>query len=100
MLAALFAGSWYLIYYTWIASLFPQKPKAKSGERPKRAPETPRKADAGDGAANGGVDGAASATGAKSYDESWIPQHHINRPEAKRVKTGGSSRPKSRGKPE
>ena len=40
-----------------------------------------------------GADGPATASGAKAYDESWIPAEHLKRPEAKRV---GSGRPKSR----
>jgi len=40
-----------------------------------------------------GADGPAVTSGAKAYDESWIPAGHLQRPEAKRV---GSGRPKSR----
>lgn len=44
-----------------------------------------------------GADGPAVTTGAlaqKAYDESWIPEHHINRPSAKRVKSGASQKSK------
>ena len=96
LLAAIFCGSSYFIYNTWIAALFPQKPR-RSGERIKRAPGSAKKADMGDVNMVAGSGGPAVATGAKVYDESWIPEHHIHRPEAKRVKTGGG-RPKSRAK--
>jgi hypothetical protein len=46
-----------------------------------------------------GADGPAVTTGAeaqKAYDESWIPEHHLNRPAAKRVKSGASSKQKTR----
>ena len=46
-----------------------------------------------------GADGPAVTTGAeaqKAYDESWIPEHHLNRPTAKRVKSGASSKQKTR----
>jgi len=46
-----------------------------------------------------GADGPAVTTQAdaqKLYDESWIPEHHINRPSAKRVKSGASSKAKTK----
>ena len=99
LLAGLFVGSCYFIYNTWITTLFPQKPRAgKGGERAKRSSGGTKKVDPSDQVSVVGADGPAVTSGAKAYDESWIPEHHINRPEAKRLKSGG--RPKSRGKAE
>ena len=93
-LLAVFSGILYFVYNTWVSTLFPQKPRA--AKTPKRAVGGGgKKADPADPAT---ADGSALASGAKAYDESWIPAHHINRPEARRVKSG--VRPKSRGKVE
>jgi hypothetical protein len=46
-----------------------------------------------------GADGTAATTGTapqKAYDESWIPDHVINRPKAKKVQSGASSKSKSK----
>ena len=96
-LLAIFSGILYFVYNTWVSTLFPQKPRAaKSHKRVTvGAGSGAKKADPTDPAAE---DGPALASGAKPYDESWIPAHHINRPEARRVKSG--VRPKSRGKVE
>ncbi|KAI4148181.1 MAG: hypothetical protein LQ340_005201 [Diploschistes diacapsis] len=100
LLLVMFAGSCLFIYNTWITTLFPQKRKGgKGGERAKRSSGGSKKVDPSDQVAVVGADGPAVTSGAKAYDESWIPEHHINRPEAKRLKSGGG-RPKSRGKPE
>ena len=100
-LLAAFAGTCYFIYNTWITTLFPQKRRGgKGGERAKRSAGGSKKVDPADQVSVLGADGPAVTSGAKAYDESWIPQHHINRPEAKRVKSGGPARPKSRSKPE
>ena len=96
-LGAAFGGTCYFIYSTWITTLFPQKRRGgKGGERAKKSSGQSKKVDPSDQVSVVGADGPAVATGAKAYDESWIPAHHINRPQAQRVKSGG--RPKSRSK--
>ncbi|TKA67601.1 hypothetical protein B0A49_04583 [Cryomyces minteri] len=97
ILAAAFGGTCYFIYNTWIASLFPQKRRGgKGGERAKRSSGQSKKVDPADQVSVVGADGPAVTSGAKAYDESWIPAHHINRPEAKRINSGAKIRPKSR----
>lgn len=83
----LVAGGCYVLYTIWIAPYFPQK-KRVGGP----AKSQVKKIDAGvDRPEN---DGPTSSTGAQKYAEEWIPSHHLQRPEAKRVKSSG--RPKSR----
>ena len=85
------SGVLYLFYSIWVAPYFPQKRKSGGGDRSKKA--TPlKKSEAG----ASGSDGSAVATGAKTYDEAWIPAHHIQRPEAKRAKSG-TPKPKTKG---
>ena len=96
-LLAAFAGTLYFVYKTWIETLFPQtKRGGKGGERAKRSSGGSKKAvDVKDQVSVIGADGPAVTTGAlaqKAYDESWIPDHHINRPKAKRVQSGASSK--------
>lgn len=91
-LLACAAGVGYLFYTIWIVPYFPQKRKGgagkKSTERRKvEAPSEPVETET-----------QAVSTGSKSYNEEWIPTHHMQRPEARRVKSG--ARPKSRGRPE
>ena len=93
-LAAGFGGTCYFIYNTWITTLFPQKKgRGKGGERAKKSSGGSKPVDPADQASVVGEDGPAVTSGAKAYDESWIPAAHLKRPEAKRV---GSGRPKSR----
>jgi len=92
-LLAAFAGTLYFVYKTWIASLFPQTRRGgKGGERAKRSSAGTKAAVAPkDQVSVIGADGPAVTTGAqaqKAYDESWIPDHHINRPKAKKVQSG------------
>ncbi|KAH7318726.1 hypothetical protein B0I35DRAFT_479205 [Stachybotrys elegans] len=79
-LTAAFGGLLYFVYKTWIESLFPQAKRTKPAKKAKK----PVDADA----ALSGSESTGVATPGKSYDESWIPDHHINRPSAKRVKSG------------
>jgi len=100
-LLAAFAGTLYFVYKTWIETLFPQiRRGGKGGDRAKRSSGGSKKAiDTKDQVSGISVDGSAATTGAqaqKAYDESWIPEHHINRPTAKRVKSGASSKTKTR----
>lgn len=87
-------GVLYFFYSIWIAPYFPQK-RTRGGDRVKKPGS--KKVDPGQSADALGTDGPAVATGAKGYNEEWIPAHHIQRPEAKRVKSG-NPRPKSKGK--
>ncbi|CAF9914351.1 MAG: hypothetical protein GOMPHAMPRED_008138 [Gomphillus americanus] len=95
MLLSLFSGSCYFIYNTWISTFFPQKRRGgKGGERAKKSSGGSKKVDPADQVAVVGADGPAVTSGARAYDESWIPQHHLQRPESKRSKSS-SARPKT-----
>lgn len=93
ILAAGFAGTAYFVYNTWISTLFPQTKRkgGKGGERARTSTKGTKKVDPSDQVAVAGADGPAVTSGSRAYDESWIPQHHINRPEAKRVRSGTPS---------
>jgi len=96
-LGAAFGGTCYFIYSTWISTLFPQKRRGgKGGGRAKKSSGQSKKVDPADQVSVVGADGPAVASKATAYDESWIPAHHINRPQAQRIKSGG--RPKSKSK--
>ncbi|KIW21065.1 hypothetical protein PV08_01644 [Exophiala spinifera] len=82
-------GVGYFFYTIWVAPYFPQKRKPATRKTVKKAEVVSVQSD---------NEGPAVSTGAKAYNEEWIPTHHIQRPEARRVKSGG--RPKSRAKPE
>lgn len=87
-LTGLFGATMYFVYKTWIEALFPQARPAKvaSGKKARKAEIEPL---------SGSESAGATSTGAdKDYDESWIPNHHINRPVAKRVKSGASGKAK------
>ncbi|KAG6003688.1 hypothetical protein E4U21_001796 [Claviceps maximensis] len=84
VLSAVFAGTLYYVYKTWIEALFPQAKRTKSFSAAKKSKKMSPDADA----ALSGSESAGTTTGSKTYDESWIPEHHIHRPIAKRVKSG------------
>ncbi|QUC18923.1 uncharacterized protein UV8b_03164 [Ustilaginoidea virens] len=87
VLSAAFVGTLYFVYKTWIEALFPQAKRSSktSGGRKTKAVDAD--------ASLSGSESVGVSTGAKTYDESWIPEHHINRPVAKRLK----SNPKKKG---
>ena len=96
-LTAAFSGILYFVYKTWIEALFPQA-KRPSGKAARKSRKSAAAADADADAALSGTEAtspsAAVATGAASYDESWIPEHHLARPGAKRVKSSASAKKK------
>ncbi|KAF4307975.1 Translocon-associated protein (TRAP) alpha subunit [Botryosphaeria dothidea] len=97
VLASVFAGTCYFIYNTWITTLFPQKKgRGKGGERAKTSSKGSKAVDPADQVAVVGADGPAVTSGAKAYDESWIPASHLSRPEPRRVKSG-TPKTKTRG---
>lgn len=97
ILAAAFGGTCWFIYTTWITTLFPQtKRRGKGGERAKKSSGGSKKVDPAEQAAVVGADGPAVTSGSKAYDESWIPAQHLQRPEAKRVRSGT---PKTKARP-
>lgn len=85
-LTAFFAGTLYFVYKTWLEALFPQAKTARGPKKAKIAVPVP--------VADTDVDATATGSG-KGYDESWIPDHHINRPIAKRVKSSASGKVKA-----
>jgi uncharacterized membrane protein YgcG len=89
-LLAAFAGTSYYIYNTYIDALLPQRRRrGKGGEWARTSSRRSKKVDPAEQVAVVGADGPAVTSAAKAYDESWIPEHHINRPEARRAKSSG-----------
>ncbi|KAJ5560959.1 Translocon-associated protein (TRAP) alpha subunit [Penicillium sp. DV-2018c] len=85
-LLACVSGTGYFFYTVWIAPYFPQKRKSgKFSEKrtPSKRAVTPVTEETTSGAA------ASSAT---AYNADWIPSHHINRPEARKVKGRSKAR--------
>jgi hypothetical protein len=89
VLLSAFGGTLYFVYTTWISSLFPQKKRGgKGGERAKKSSGGTKTVDPAEQIAVVGADGPAVTSGSKAFDASWIPAAHLQRPEAKRVRSG------------
>ncbi|KND93571.1 Increased recombination centers protein 22 [Tolypocladium ophioglossoides CBS 100239] len=88
VLSGVFAGTLYFVYKTWIEALFPQAKRTKSAKKSKKIVDA-------DAALSGSESVGASTGASKTYDESWIPNHHMNRPSAKRVKSTASNKKKT-----
>lgn len=70
----------YFFYTVWIAPYFPQKRKSgKSSEKPSGAAKKAEASPVEDA-------GSPTVSSATTYNAEWIPAHHINRPEARKVK--------------
>ncbi|KAL1857580.1 hypothetical protein VTK73DRAFT_8027 [Phialemonium thermophilum] len=85
-LTGVFGGTLYFVYKTWIETLFPQARRTKATKVKKSEAAEPLS----------GNESAGAGTGTdREYDESWIPSHHINRPVARRVKSGAKGKSRS-----
>ncbi|CAJ0554268.1 hypothetical protein HG530_007263 [Fusarium avenaceum] len=86
-LSAAFAGTLYFVYKTWIEALFPQAKRPRTNKKAKKIVDVSEPL-------SGSESTPVAVTSGKDYDESWIPEHHINRPVARRVKSGASAKTK------
>ncbi|KAH9904814.1 hypothetical protein F4778DRAFT_46755 [Xylariomycetidae sp. FL2044] len=84
-LTTAFGGACYFVYKTYIEAFFPQAKRTK----------TPKKAKVVEKEPLSGGEGSGTGTD-KGYDESWIPTEHLNRPTARRVKSGASAKSKTK----
>ena len=92
-LTGAFAGILYFVYKTWIEALFPQakRPKTPRAKSSRKSLAAEIDADA----ALSGSEAVSPSIGASStIDNSWIPEHHLSRPNAKRVKSAASQKSK------
>ncbi len=85
-ITGIFGGTLVFVYKTWIEALFPKS------KRPKVVKKT-KKVDIVEPLS--GNESAGAGTGTDEFDASWIPSHHINRPVAKRVKSGAKGKSKT-----
>ena len=90
ILGAGFGGTAYFVYNTWVSTLFPQQKRrgGKGGERAKTSSRGTKKVDPSDQISVTGADGPAVTSASKAYDESWIPAHHLQRPQTKKTRSG------------
>ena len=86
-LLSCFTAVIYFFFTVWVAPFLPQKRRGGKGDFSK-------KSSAKKGSSEQDADGSINVTGSSGpvYNAEWIPAHHINRPEARKVK--GSSRSK------
>ena len=87
-LTGVFGATLYFVYKTWIEALFPQAKRAPAARKVRKAPVVAETVAA---EALSGNESAGAGAGS-DFDASWIPAHHINRPVAKRVKSGASKK--------
>lgn len=74
----------YFFYTVWIAPYFPQK--RKGGKAAERRPKF-SSGQSAEGTTTSAAPDAGVAS-AKTYDAEWIPAHHIQPPQARKVKGG------------
>ncbi|KAH8696669.1 putative translocon-associated protein, alpha subunit [Talaromyces proteolyticus] len=84
---AFFAGIVYFFYNVWVAPYFPQKRRGRGGDS-KKPTSAAKKVDSDASPVD-----ATSAGAASGFNSEWIPAHHIQKPEARKVK---GARSKSR----
>ncbi|RAL04763.1 putative translocon-associated protein, alpha subunit [Aspergillus ibericus CBS 121593] len=85
-LLACFSGVVYFFYTVWIAPYFPQKRRSTKG------PENKKSSGASKKEAPVEAPSSPAVSSATTYNAEWIPAHHINRPEARKVKGGAKSK--------
>ena len=88
-LTDVFGATLYFVYKTWIEALFPQAVKKTKVPKVKKVEVSEP--------LSGSESAGATSGGEKNFDESWIPSHHLNRPVARRVKSGASAKAKKGG---
>ncbi|EKV06209.1 Translocon-associated protein, alpha subunit, putative [Penicillium digitatum] len=87
-LLACVSGTGYFFYTVWVAPYFPQK--RKSGKiSEKRAQTSSKRAES---PVTEEPSAGAAVSSASAYNADWIPSHHINRPEARKVKGRSKAR--------
>ncbi|KAI5859466.1 hypothetical protein GGS23DRAFT_318696 [Durotheca rogersii] len=95
-LTAAFGGTCYFVYKTYVEALLPQTKGRRGGARKggSAGAAADKEKDKKDKEPLSGGEGSSSND--KGYDESWIPQDHIIRPTARRVKSGATGKAKAK----